>query len=47
MAIDHSVSDIEHLDVREDCLFFKVNETDHIAGVADLEASIEIIPDDS
>ena len=43
VAIVHSISDIEYLDIREDCIFFKVNESEHIAGIVDLEACIEFI----
>ena len=47
VAIVHTPTDIEYLDMREDCMFFRVSKNEYIAGIVDLEAddgiSIRII----
>ena len=47
VAIVHSPTDIEYLDMREDCVFFKVNKSEHIAGLVDLEATMEFLSEGS
>jgi ABC-type polysaccharide/polyol phosphate transport system ATPase subunit len=45
VAIVHTPTEIEYLDMREDCLFFRVNKYEHIAGIVDLEATMEFLSD--
>lgn len=47
VAIVHSSTDIEYLDMCEDCLFFRINKDEHIAGIVDLEGKIEFLSDSS
>jgi len=44
VAIVHTPMDIEYLDMIKDCLFFRVSKSEHIAGIVDLEATMEFIP---
>jgi ABC-type polysaccharide/polyol phosphate transport system ATPase subunit len=44
IALVHSESDIENLDIREDYAFFTVNKSEDMAGFIDLEGKIEISP---
>lgn len=43
VAIVHSITEIEYLDIREDCMFFRINKNEHIAGIVDLEATMEFL----
>ena len=45
VAIVHSPTEIEYLDIREDCLFFRVSKEEFIAGIADLEGKMEFLSD--